>query len=413
MRSIGAAERALELLCQRALTRTTFGKRIAERSNIMDWIAEARIELEMVRLLTLKTAWLMDTAGNKAAAVEITRHQGGRAQRGAARSSTGPSRSTAPAAMSDDFPLAAMYAHLRTLRLADGPDEVHKMTIARRELRRHDPDFPRVMTAEAVAAVRLAVDEVKEVLTSLTPEEWDRPSGCAGWRVQDLVAHMSSNWKEVVDPTPPPPDPPQLPAEALMELLVDPRRGWSADEVLAEYLAYCDPAVDALAALQAEPLASVEQRLADLGTYPLHLLADAFAFDHYCHLRIDLLAPHGPVERAVPAADAVRLAPAIGWMLAGMPQMQPDLAAHVDPAGPLRLTLTGPGGGSWMLVSGDGVLRIDPADGGGDGREVATITSDGHAFVRWATQRSPWREDCAVAGDEAAAARFLDVLNVV
>ena len=205
-----------------------------------------------------------------------------------------------------------MYAHLRTLRLADGPDEVHKMTIARRELRRHDPDF-RVMTAEAVAAVRLAVDEVKEVLTSLTPEEWDRPSACAGWRVQDLVAHMSSNWKEVVDPTPPPPDPPQLPAESLMELLVDPRRGWSADEVLAEYLAYCDPAVDALAALQAEPLASVEQRLADLGTYPLHLLADAFAFDHYCHLRIDLLAPRGPVERAVPAADAVRLAPAIGW----------------------------------------------------------------------------------------------------
>ena len=72
MRSIGAAERALELLCKRALSRTTFGRRLAERSNIMDWIAEARIDLELVRLLTLKTAWMMDTVGNKAAAVEIS-----------------------------------------------------------------------------------------------------------------------------------------------------------------------------------------------------------------------------------------------------------------------------------------------------------------------------------------------------
>ncbi|MEY4157780.1 MAG: hypothetical protein RL743_275, partial [Actinomycetota bacterium] len=67
MRTIGAAERALELMCQRTLNRTTFGKRVAERSNIQDWIAEARIDLEMIRLLTLKTAWLMDTVGNKGA----------------------------------------------------------------------------------------------------------------------------------------------------------------------------------------------------------------------------------------------------------------------------------------------------------------------------------------------------------
>jgi alkylation response protein AidB-like acyl-CoA dehydrogenase len=71
MRTIGAAERALEMMCTRSLSRTTFGKRVAERSNIQDWIAEARIELEMVRLLTMKTAWLMDTVGNKGARTEI------------------------------------------------------------------------------------------------------------------------------------------------------------------------------------------------------------------------------------------------------------------------------------------------------------------------------------------------------
>ena len=140
MRTIGAAERALELLCQRALSRTTFGRRIAERSNVMDWIAEARIELEMVRLLTLKTAWMMDTVGNKAAAVEISAIKVA-APNVALKIIDRAIQVHGGGGVSDDFPLASMYAHLRTLRLADGPDEVHKMTIARRELRKHDPDF--------------------------------------------------------------------------------------------------------------------------------------------------------------------------------------------------------------------------------------------------------------------------------
>ena len=140
MRTIGAAERALELLCQRALSRTTFGRRIAERSNVMDWIAEARIELEMVRLLTLKTAWMMDTVGNKAAAVEISAIKVA-APNVALKIIDRAIQIHGGGGVSDDFPLASMYAHLRTLRLADGPDEVHKMTIARRELRKHDPDF--------------------------------------------------------------------------------------------------------------------------------------------------------------------------------------------------------------------------------------------------------------------------------
>ena len=135
MRSIGMAERALDLMIQRAQSRVTFGEPLANRSNIQDWIAEARIDIEMVRLLTLKTAWLMDTVGNKKARIEI-----------AAIKVAGPQMALkiidraiqvhGGGGVTDDFPLASFCAHQRTLRLADGPDEVHKRTIARVELKR-------------------------------------------------------------------------------------------------------------------------------------------------------------------------------------------------------------------------------------------------------------------------------------
>jgi acyl-CoA dehydrogenase len=138
MRTIGMAERALELLCKRAQSRTTFGKPVAENANIQDWIAEARIELEMTRLLTLKTAWLMDTVGNRHARVEIAAIKVA-APTVALKIVDRAIQVHGGGGVSDDFPLASMYAHLRTLRLADGPDEVHKRTIAQRELRRWEP----------------------------------------------------------------------------------------------------------------------------------------------------------------------------------------------------------------------------------------------------------------------------------
>jgi acyl-CoA dehydrogenase len=133
MRCIGAAERALEAMCRRAVARSTFGQSLATRANIQDWIAESRVEIEMARLLTLKAAWLMDTVGNRHARTEI-----------AAIKVAAPSIALkvidraiqvhGGGGVSDDFTLAWAYAHLRTLRLADGPDEVHKLSIARREL---------------------------------------------------------------------------------------------------------------------------------------------------------------------------------------------------------------------------------------------------------------------------------------
>jgi acyl-CoA dehydrogenase len=135
MRTIGAAERALELMCARARTRVTFGQPVSERANVQDWIAESRIEIEMVRLLTLKAAWLMDTVGNKHARMEISAIKIA-APEVALRVVDRAIQVHGGAGVSDDFPLASLYAHLRTLRLADGPDEIHKRTIAREELRR-------------------------------------------------------------------------------------------------------------------------------------------------------------------------------------------------------------------------------------------------------------------------------------
>jgi acyl-CoA dehydrogenase len=136
MRTVGAAERALELLCRRAAERVTFGQPVAERANVQDWIAEARIELEMLRLLALRTAWLMDTVGNREARVEIAAIKVA-APAVALKIIDRAIQVHGGAGVSDDTPLASMYAHVRTLRLADGPDEVHKRTIARAELRRH------------------------------------------------------------------------------------------------------------------------------------------------------------------------------------------------------------------------------------------------------------------------------------
>ncbi len=133
MRAIGAAERALEALCERAVSRVTFGQPLAARANIQDWIAESRIEIEMARLLTLKAAWLMDTVGNRQARTEIAAIKVA-APNVALRVLDRAIQVHGAGGVCGDFSLASAYAHLRTLRLADGPDEVHKLSIARREL---------------------------------------------------------------------------------------------------------------------------------------------------------------------------------------------------------------------------------------------------------------------------------------
>jgi acyl-CoA dehydrogenase len=135
MRAIGAAERAIELMCDRADARVAFGRPLADQGVVRTWIAESRVKLEQLRLLVLKTAWLMDTVGNKGAHTEIQ----------AIKIATPETaqwildkaiQMHGAAGVSQDFPLATMYAGIRTLRLADGPDEVHKNALGKAELRR-------------------------------------------------------------------------------------------------------------------------------------------------------------------------------------------------------------------------------------------------------------------------------------
>ena len=136
MRAIGVAERAIEMMCRRAAGRVAFGKPLAEQGVIRDWIAESRVRVEQLRLLVLKTAWLMDTVGNRGAHSEIQ----------SIKIATPLTvqwildkaiQVHGAGGVSQDFPLAAMYAGIRTLRFADGPDEVHKNALARTELKKH------------------------------------------------------------------------------------------------------------------------------------------------------------------------------------------------------------------------------------------------------------------------------------
>lgn len=142
MRAIGMSERALELLCRRAESRVTFGKPISANANIRDWIAESRIDIEMIRLLTMKAAYLMDTVGNKAARTEIAAIKVA-APNIALKIVDRAIQVHGGGGVTDDFPLAMAWAHLRTLRLADGPDEVHKRAIASQELRKYREATPK------------------------------------------------------------------------------------------------------------------------------------------------------------------------------------------------------------------------------------------------------------------------------
>ena len=136
MRAIGAAERALELMVKRAEERVTFGEKLSSRANIQDWIAEARIEIDQARLLTLHAADMMDKHGNKVAKNEIAEIKV-IAPAMALKIIDRAIQVHGAAGVTEDFPLASMWAHMRTLRLADGPDEVHKRSIARNEMKKY------------------------------------------------------------------------------------------------------------------------------------------------------------------------------------------------------------------------------------------------------------------------------------
>lgn len=268
--------------------------------------------------------------------------------------------------------------------------------------------------AQAIRTIHEA--DIQPVLRSLTDDEWMAASACEGWRVLDVVSHMTSNMKMFVSPEPlPEPEPGAGPmgAEEMAEALLGARRQWTPAQVMAEYDELVEGFLGAMAGLQDPSVADSEMNLGDLGSHPTHILSDVFTFDHYCHLRIDTLAPGGPIERTVPEADHLRLKPTVDWMMAGIPPMCADAMAPVLDR-PIAFTFTGPGESTWLLSpNGEGELASVAEVDAEPGDAAATVTSSAHDFVSWGTQRSAWSDACELRGDTEFAGRVLNTVNVI
>src|SRR4051812_31710315 len=203
------------------------------------------------------------------------------------------------------------------------------------------------MTMEAVQALRADSEALIDAAASFTATDWATPSGCAGWSVQDVFTHLDNLFLLVTDPASLPHTDPADGTEVTQHKQVEARRDQSSAAVLAAYRRSSLAALAALEALQGleDPI-----DLGDLGKHPTHMVANAYAFDHYTHIRADLLAPVGPLAALAPPADALRLGPALDWMIAGAPQMNADALAAVG--GPVSLTLTGPSGRTVQILGG-------------------------------------------------------------
>lgn len=264
------------------------------------------------------------------------------------------------------------------------------------------------MTKQAVEALRAERQRALELMRSFTNEEWAAPSGCVGWSVQDVVTHMGAVFHSIVDPS-------TIEGgtsddvEQNAEVPVQARRSWTPEQVVAEYEAWSVKGIDAFVGMQEPPMADMVIPLANLGSHPMHILANAIVFDHYCHLRHDIGA-------AVPRAaglphDPAALAATLEWMLAGVPQMC-AAALATAPKQTIVLTFDGPGGGTYTLAPGEPWWTV--SEGATSG--VPTVRTTVHDFVSWGTKRSDWRACVQLEGPEGVAAEVagvLDAINVI
>jgi uncharacterized protein (TIGR03083 family) len=261
------------------------------------------------------------------------------------------------------------------------------------------------MTAAAIPALEQEVRFAKDLIATLTPAEWEAASGCAGWRVQDVVSHMAAVFQQIADPA-------SIDtgdsgkAESAAEVPVQARRDWTIQQVIDAYDEWSPRGVAALAGLQEPPMADMQVPLSDLGTHPLNLLGNAIVFDHYCHLRHDIGAA---VDRAAALPhDEGALTATREWMLAGLPQMCAEALAAVPPHA-VNLVFDGPGGGSFLLAPGAEGWTVD---GGGE-PTAPTVRSTVHDFVSWGTKRADWRTAVTGDVDHPAVAPILDAINII
>lgn len=259
---------------------------------------------------------------------------------------------------------------------------------------------------DRLGALRAERSALLAFLRTLSPQEWDQPSRCAGWTVKDVVSHLGAAshgfftpWviglvvsKDV---------------EAHNDADAAKRRSWEPAKVLTEYERWSKRAGVAHAALQLPVLGALPIKLAEVGTYPARLLTSAIVFDTALHLRHDMATAVG---RPVAPSDPNRLAVTLEWMFAGLSPMTGDALAWLDV--PVEIDLLGDGGGSWTVSPGKkgrvAVTRGGTVDAG------VTVQGPADDFPLWATRRRPWREaDLVLKGDEDLGTRFLDDLRII
>jgi uncharacterized protein (TIGR03083 family) len=236
--------------------------------------------------------------------------------------------------------------------------------------------------SDAIEAVRADRAALLEIGRGLTAAQWQEPSGCPGWSVQDVLAHLATGFWAMVDLSQLP-DITGQPFEQGQEVWVQSMRDLSPKAVLDDYEQVSSTGLDRLAGLAGLDL---QVPLGDAGTYPAALFPAAYSFDHYTHIRADLFGPRWPLDGEPPPSDELRMGAALDWIEAALPQQN----TAAEPQATLEIEVTGPGGR--VIAFGSGPAK-------------ATVTSDGPGFVRWVTQRASWPDvGVEAAGDEAALA---------
>jgi uncharacterized protein (TIGR03083 family) len=241
---------------------------------------------------------------------------------------------------------------------------------------------------DAIAADRAALIDI---CARLEEPDWKADSGCPGWSVQDLVAHLDALFWVMVDPTQLP-DVTGLPTERAQDVYVESRRGLSPAQILADYASVSAQALEVLATFDGQDAAIP---LGDLGTYPLSVLPTAYSFDHYVHIRSDLFAPRGPLTGPPPPSDELRLGPALDWAQAALPQQNAGALSALG--GAIEFAISGPA--ARTITAGTGEVR-------------ARVSCGAPEFLRSITQRATWHAPGVTFTGDAASLAAAQQLKV-
>jgi uncharacterized protein (TIGR03083 family) len=213
--------------------------------------------------------------------------------------------------------------------------------------------------------------DLLKICAGFTDADWATQSGCSGWRVQDVVSHLGALFWLVADRTKLP-DIGDRPTEQAQDAYVEHRRSMTTQDVLADYESVSSAAIPILGSLIGQ---TFEVPLGDLGTYQAGTLATAYSFDHYVHIRMDLFAPRGPLTADPPASDHLRLAPALDWVQAALPQQ--NQAALSELPGSIE-----------FVITGQATRTIEA----GDGNPLGQVTLDAPGFLRSISGRAAWED---------------------